>query len=168
MRARVVDFDAAQPRHAAAFRDINLGWIRELFRVEPHDEATLGDPAALVAAGGSILLAVDDAAGDAAVVGACALLAPAASGEPAGRELAKMGVEPAARGCGVGRLLGEAAVRRAREQGAAYVDILSNRRLGPALALYGSLGFVEAPMPPTDYERADIYLVLRLGGAGGQ
>ena len=58
--------------------------------------------------------------------------------------------------------MGEAAVALARSLGCPRIDILSNRRLGPALGLYRSLGFVEAPMPGTDYKRADIYLVLDL------
>ncbi len=173
-----------EPRFAEAFRAVNLEWIRHYFRVEQHDEDVLRDPGAIVAAGGQIFVALDarasaaDGAGsgaaataataataaadgsndDPAVLGVVAMLAPRANGSP-GYEFAKMGVRAHARGRGVGRLLGEAAVRWARARGAA-VDILSNRRLAPALALYRSLGFEERPLPANDYERADIYLVL--------
>ena len=162
------------PSLSASFRAINLGWISHFFTVEPHDEATLADPAALIAAGGHILFAMDASAvasweatpcaageDDPRVLGCLALLTPPAAGG-VGMELAKMGVREAARGRGVGRALGEAAVALALAQGVLRLDILSNRRLEPALALYRSLGFVEAPMPPTDYARADIYLVLEL------
>ena len=47
-----------EARFAGAFRAINLSWISSLFRVEAHDEATLSDPCAWVAAGGFILVAV--------------------------------------------------------------------------------------------------------------
>ena len=172
----VVTF-AGEPRYAAAFRAINLHWIETFFRVEPHDEATLSDPAALLAAGGHILLAVaaggeaaagvggggNDDGDDPRVLGVVALLRPAAHGE--GMELAKMGVREGVRGRGVGRALGAAVVALASSLRTPRVDILSNRRLGPALALYRSLGFVEQPLPPNDYERADIYLVLELASS---
>ena len=169
----VVPFEA---RYAGAFRAINLSWISSLFRVEAHDEATLADPCALVAAGGHILVALADGAAaagaaatasaadggdDARVLGVVSLLTPPASGT-VGLELAKMGVREHARGRGVGRALGEAAVALARRERVRRLDILSNRKLTAALALYASLGFVEREMPANDYERADIYLVLDL------
>ena len=160
---RVLDFDGSDA-HCAAFRDINLAWIREFFRVEPHDEAVLSDPRALAGAGAHIFVAVDAEDG-ATILGVCALLSPSACGAR-GYELAKMGVVAAARGRGVGRALGAAAVARADAEGAPLVDILSNRGLAAALSLYASLGFVEAEMPATDYERANIYLARR-GPPGG-
>jgi GNAT superfamily N-acetyltransferase len=101
-------------------------------------------------------------ADDPAVLGVVALLRPCANGDLAGFEFAKMGVREGVRGRGIGRALGEAALAYAREKGAALIDILSNRRLTAALTLYKSLGFVELPMPPSDYDRADIYLQLKL------
>lgn len=167
----VVPFEA---RYAGAFRAINLAWISSYFFVEDHDKRVLADPAALVAADGHILVAIA-AAGDtratadettaedddATVLGVLALLSPPAYGN-VGLELAKMGVRASARGRGVGRALGDAAVALARRLRVPRLDILSNRRLKPALALYSSLGFVEQPLPPNDYERADIYLCLDL------
>ncbi len=97
------------------------------------------------------------------MLGVCALLTPPVKGD-VGFELAKMGVRESARGLGVGRALGQAAVALARSLACPRIDILSNRRLGPALSLYKSLGFVEEPMPSTDYKRADIYLVLNFVG----
>ena len=91
-------------------------------------------------------------------VGTCALMKC-----PYGAyELAKMAVAPAAQGRGVGRALGEAAITRARALGAPRVELLSNTILEPALALYRSLGFVEVPLPKTDYRRANIKMVLEL------
>ena len=172
MQVSVVPFAA---RYAGAFRCINLAWIRAYFVVEEHDRRVLADPEALVAAGGHILIAVAANAADAAVtalaedddtsvLGVLALLLPAAHGS-VGMELAKMGVREGMRGKGVGRALGEAAVALARSLHVPRLDILSNRRLKPALALYASLGFVEQMLPPNDYERADIYLVLDLVNA---
>ena len=98
---------------------------------------------------------------DGLVVGACALL----RNDDGSFELAKMAVDPVARGQHVGRALGEAAIGRAREMGAPYVELLSNTRLTPAIALYRSLGFVEVALPASEYERANIKMVLDLRGA---
>jgi GNAT superfamily N-acetyltransferase len=83
-----------------------------------------------------------------------------------GFELSKMAVAPAMRGQGIGRMLGEAAVARARALGARRIELLSNTRLGPAIALYGALGFVEAPLGPVEYSRANIRMVLPLDPGG--
>jgi GNAT superfamily N-acetyltransferase len=91
-------------------------------------------------------------------VGACALI----RGDDGSVELAKMAVDAAARGRGIGRALGEAAIARARALGATRVELLSNTVLAPAIALYRALGFVEAPMHDTEYERANIRMVLDL------
>ena len=75
-----------------------------------------------------------------------------------------MAVDPSMRGRQIGRALGEAAIERARALGAGRVELLSNTRLTPAITLYRSLGFVEVPLPPNDYERANIKMVLELRG----
>jgi GNAT superfamily N-acetyltransferase len=143
------------PRHREPFRELNLAWITEHFRVEDADRRALDDPEGYILAhGGHIFMA--EAAGR--VVGGCALL----RNDDGTFELAKMAVDPAMRGRGVGRALGEAAIDRARALGAPRVELLSNTRLRPAITLYRSLGFVEVPLPPNDYERANIKMVLEL------
>jgi GNAT superfamily N-acetyltransferase len=77
-------------------------------------------------------------------------------------ELAKMTVADAARGRGVGRALGEAAIAHARAIGATKLELLTNSALVPAIALYHSLGFVDVPLGPTEYARADVHMVLEL------
>jgi ribosomal protein S18 acetylase RimI-like enzyme len=149
---RIVDYS---PAHRVPFRDLNLAWITEHFRVEEADRRALDDPEGhILGYGGRILIAELDGI----VVGACALLR-----NPDGSfELAKMAVDPAARGRHVGRALGEAAIARARRERAPYVELLSNTKLAPAISLYRSLGFVEVPLPPNDYERANIKMILAL------
>lgn len=148
---------------APAFRAINLAWISEFFVVEAPDLEVLDDPeGAVLAPGGRIWFAVeeDGAAADGAI-GTCALL-PQADGS---FELAKMGVVKAAQGRGVGVALGRVAMAAAAAARAPYVELLSNRRLGPALRVYEKLGFVEVPIPAaTPYKRADIRMVASLGG----
>jgi ribosomal protein S18 acetylase RimI-like enzyme len=162
-QVRIVPYHPASAGHKAAFRDLNLAWIEAHFTVEARDRHELEDPDAhILAAGGLIFVAEADTLRKTEVIGTCALLA-----EPDGSfELAKMAVSEAARGRGAGRALAEAAVEAARARGAPRVDLLSNTVLGPAISLYRALGFVEVPLPETDYQRANIKMVLDLSSAG--
>jgi len=149
---------AYSPRHRERFRELNLAWITEHFRVEDADRRALGDPEGYILGhGGHIFIA--EAEGE--VVGVCALL----HNDDGSFELAKMAVDPAVRGRGVGRALGEAAIEKARALGAPRVELLSNTKLAPAITLYRSLGFVDVPLPANDYERANIKMVLELRSA---
>lgn len=146
------------PRHRERFRQLNLAWITEHFRVEEADRRALDDPEGYILGhGGHIIMAEVDGR----IVGGCALL----HNDDGSYELAKMAVDPTMRGHGVGRALGEAAIATARALGARRVELLSNTRLTPAIALYRSLGFVEVPLPANDYERANIKMILELRSA---
>lgn len=141
--------------HATAFRDLNLAWIEKHFVVEHRDTRDLGDPATyIIAPGGFIFMAELDGR----AVGTCALMF-----EHEGTyELAKMTVAESARGLGVGRKLGEAAIAHARSIGAKRIELLTNSSLSPAITLYRSLGFTDAPLESTEYARADVHMVLDL------
>ncbi|HEX6590125.1 MAG TPA: GNAT family N-acetyltransferase [Longimicrobiales bacterium] len=149
---RIVDYE---PRHRDAFRALNLEWIERWFTVEDADRRALDDPErTILAPGGHVLIA--EHAG--AAIGCCALIR-----EPdGGYELAKMAVAEAARGLGIGDRLGRAAIERARATGARRVELLTNSALAPALALYRKLGFVQVPVGDTEYDRADVRMVLDL------
>ena len=57
---RVVAFE---PRHAAAFRDLNLAWIERYFAIEDKDRYMLDHPdETIIASGGHILMAEDERA----------------------------------------------------------------------------------------------------------
>lgn len=149
---RIVPFGA---QHAAAFRDLNLAWIEKYFVVEERDARDLGDPQThILAPGGYIFMAELKGA----PVGTVALLRE----DEGVFELAKMTVADSTRGLGVGRVLGEAAIAHARAIGATKVELLTNSSLTPAIALYHSLGFVDAPLGHTEYTRADVHMVLDL------
>ena len=149
---RIVDFET---RHRDAFRTLNVEWITTYFAMEAADHEALDDPAAsILLPGGSILMAEQ---GD-QVLGTVALIRI----PPDGVELAKMAVAPAARGRGIGLLLGRAAVERAQRMGARRVELLTNSTLQPALRLYRRLGFLEVPVGRTEYRRADVKMVLKL------
>jgi len=144
-----------RPEHAAAFRDLNLAWIRKHFTIEPGDERDLGDPDRyIIAPGGYIFMA--ELHGE--PVGGCALMRENARNF----KLAKMTVAESARGLGVGRALGEAVIAHARAIGARRIELFTNSSLTPAITLYHSLGFVDVPVGEADFARANVRMVLDL------
>lgn len=155
----IVPLDLSNANHRVAYKDLNLAWIEKYFAVEPRDRLELEDPeASILSGGGRIFIAEAAGAGDCEVLGTCALVA-----EPDGAyELVKMAVRDSAKGRGVGRALGCAAIAEARALGAPHIELVSNTSLVPAISLYLALGFVEVPLPPSDYVRANIKMVLDL------
>ena len=144
----IIDFSA---EHAAAFKQLNLAWITEHWRVEAADLKTLESPfESIIDVGGAILIG----ALGSAVVGTVALI-PLEGGT---LELAKMTVSKAARGTGLGLALGRAALVRAKAMGAQKVYLESNTILTPALSLYKKLGFQTLPddARASPYERCNI------------
>lgn len=150
---RVVQYER---RHADAFRDLNLAWIEEYFRVEEIDRRQLLDPdEAILRRGGAILVAEDSSG----VVGVCALVHHSASRY----EVSKMAVSAGLRGRGIGRRLLSEVVSHARGLGATQLFIISNTILEPAIHLYRRLGFLEVPLPSEqEYDRGNIALELDL------
>ena len=141
--------------HKTAFRDINVEWIEANFTLEPEDLHQLGHPEHILDDGGAILIALRDGE----PVGTTALVRL-----EAGRfELAKMAVVPAARGLGIGKILGEAAIAEARRRRAKELYLESNRALIAAIKLYFKLGFVEVDRGPSPYARCNIQMALALG-----
>ena len=121
--------------HAAAFHDINAGWIESMFVLEDHDRHVLNHPReAILDPGGTILmLAADDR-----IIGTCALMKT----EPGVFELTKMGVRETARGLKAGEFLLAAVLARAEAM--AEIEtlyLLTNSDCAAAVHLYEKLGF---------------------------
>lgn len=152
-RIVVVDYE---PHHAEAFRTLNEEWIVANFTMEEADRRILGDPEGeILARGGHVLIALVDGR----PAGTCALVV---MDDPEyDFELVKMAVSPAVRGRGVGRMLAEAALERARSVGARGVYLESSSRLKPAIALYESLGFRDVAGGESPYARCDTRMGLR-------
>src|SRR5688500_10551935 len=149
---RIVDY---APRWRDDFARLNLEWLERWFTVEPIDREVLGDPEAhILAGGGHVLFAID---GQGHAVGTVALKH---EGEGV-FELTKMAVASPLRGAGVGRLLMQGALEAFRARGGCELFLESSSKLGPALALYESVGFRHrpAPRPGSHYARADVYMV---------
>ncbi|MCI3134175.1 GNAT family N-acetyltransferase [Phenylobacterium aquaticum] len=149
---QIVDFE---PRHAAAWKNLNEAWITQLFKLEPKDIEVLDHPQAkILDPGGCIFMAERD--GEA--IGCAALIAL----PDGGFEVAKMTVSEAARGTGLGRRLMQACIDRARARGAPRLYLETNSSLAPALGLYEAMGFVHLPPRETPYARADVWMELVL------
>ncbi len=148
----IVDYSA---EHGEVFRDLNLEWIERYFEVEDSDRESLDDPQHhILDPGGAIVMACHHGN----VVGTCALIKM----DDERYELAKMAVSEAARGKGIGWLLGRAIIERARDLGATTVYLESNTILTPAIALYRKLGFKRVTGPPSAHHRCNIQMELEL------
>jgi GNAT superfamily N-acetyltransferase len=146
--------------HATRFAELNLEWLERYGLLEPADEAQLADPVKyFLAPGGEIFIALGDAG---EVFGTCAVVPHGDQGEC---EVAKLAVDGAVRGQGIARRLVETSLAWARSKGFRRAILVSNHQLRPALALYASLGFASAPVPPEfaqEYATADVYMTLDL------
>jgi len=150
---RIVDFE---PRHAAAWKALNEAWIGRHFAIEPADELVLGDPVGqILAKGGHIFMAEDDTGEPVGCVGLKRL-------DDGGFEVVKMTVTEGARGTGLGRLLMQGCLDRAKAVGGPRLYLETNSALGPALGLYRAFGFKDLPQQDTPYSRADVFMELWL------
>ena len=77
-------------------------------------------------------------------------------------EVRLLAVAPAARGLGVGRLLMEECVRRARAAGATDLGLHTSRSMQAAMRLYREMGFVRAPEHDFQPEGAELVEAYRL------
>jgi putative acetyltransferase len=150
---QIVDFE---PRHAEAWRTLNEAWIARHFTIEPKDREVLDDPVGqIIKKGGHVFMAERDGE----TIGCVGLMAMA----DGGFEVAKMTVSEAVRGTGLGTILMQACIDKAREADAPRLYLETNSSLAPALALYRSMGFRDLPPADTPYARCDVWMELPLG-----
>lgn len=151
-QVEIIDYS---PEFLEDFKQLNYEWIEKYFTMEEADRKYLDHPNEnILEPGGHIYMARHDGA----IVGACALV----NMDGKTYELAKMTVTERARGRGIGRLLGEAAIAKARELGATRLYLESNTVLEPAIRLYQKLGFRKIVGHPSPYERCNIQMELKL------
>lgn len=155
----IVPFDRAL---LPAFQQLNRIWIERFFRIEPEDERELlNAEELLVNNGGQVFFALEKGAERKPenVLGCVGVYKRA----PDFYEMIKLAVADHAQGRGLGRILTQTAIDFIASQGANRVCILSSRKLGPAISLYNSMGFVETEFGYKElFERCDIELVLPL------
>ncbi len=144
-----------EPIYQQAFKKLNEDWISQYFKMEDTDYKSLDHPNEYVLDnGGAILIALYENE----PVGACALIKM----NEHRFELAKMAVAENARGKGMGKLLGKAAIKKAKELGATQIYLESNTVLASAINLYYKLGFIKTTGIPSPYERCNIQMLLDL------
>lgn len=151
-KIEIAPFKPALREH---FYRINAQWLERYWSLEPIDRDVLGQPEKYVLKpGGTIFFALVDGE----VIGTVALLKDAAAGE---YEISKMGVEAGWRGRNAGRLLLDAAIAEFKRRKGKMLFLESNSKLGPALKLYESAGFVHQPAlrPGSHYARSDVYMI---------
>lgn len=137
------------------FKRLNYEWIEKYFKLEETDHQSLDQPdEKILKPGGHIYMA--RYRGE--VVGTCALIKM----NKDTYELAKMAVTEKARGQGIGWLLGQTVLAKARELGAKTIYLESNTALEPAIKLYQKLGFQKVVGRSSPYERCNIHMELRL------
>jgi len=148
----IIDYS---PELAHHFDAINRDWIMKYFTLEPIDDDVLTHPEErIINPGGAILFAkLHDK-----IVGTVALMKH--SDETI--ELTKMGVYESARDKGIGKVLLQAAIEKARQMGFAKLILYSNRKLENAIHLYRKFGFTEFTEQDTHYARCDIMMEMPL------
>lgn len=145
-----------RPELRADFERLNRLWLEAHSLLEPADLVYLEDPERhILSGGGQVFLAMQGPT----VIGTCAAIRVS----PTTFELAKLSVDPSARGKGLGRRLCDAVLQYAFERGATEIVLTSNSALVEAIALYESLGFQHAPLPEDNrYETANVFMRLML------
>lgn len=143
------------PEYQEAFKRLNEAWITTYFKMEEADYKSLDHPKEYILdKGGHILIALYNGQ----AVGTCALI----KSENDVFELAKMAVSADQKGKGIGLILGQAAIDKARKSGAKSLYLESNTILKPAISLYHKLGFKKVSGIPSPYERCNIQMELIL------
>ncbi len=152
---RIVPYE---PCYQPAFKTLTEAWITSHWHMEETDLHTVNSPQKYILdKGGHIFIALD---GD-APVGVCALCKM--HGSDYDYELAKLAVSTKAQGKGIGELLCETVIAKARELGAQKLFLESNTILEPAIHLYRKLGFREISTNHLSYARGNIQMEKALG-----
>lgn len=153
--SRTVEIVDYRPEHLAVFKRLNIMWINSHWSLEPHDLETLSSPEdSILSKGGCILVALIDGV-PMGVVALCRM-----ENNEYDFEMAKLAVNPEARGTGLGEAICRAAIERAKSLGAKKLFLESNTLLKPAINLYRKLGFTELKEYHPAYERGDIQMEL--------
>ena len=152
---KIIELEPQDEAHKLAFKQINYEWIEKYFTVEKGDIDSLENPEKyFLNHGGVILLAQNDGK----FIGTSALKII----ENQSIELCKMGVTENSRGVGIGYIIGEAALTKAKELGAKRVYLETNSSLHSAISLYKKLGFIQQKILSSPYARADVAMEIWL------
>lgn len=153
--AVMVEIIAYEDKYQPQFRQLNLEWLEKYNLAETHDFEVLNNPRkAILDAGGFIYLAMHNNE----VVGTAAL----AKLQEGIYELVKMTVTPGYRGKGIGNILIQHCLTKARQLNADKVLLYSNSQLQTAINMYEKFGFKHIPVTGSPFVTADIKMELSL------
>ena len=146
----IIEYDE---KYLEDFKKLNLEWLDKYNLTESHDLIILNDPQGIVLNnGGFIWLAK---AGE-EIVGSVGIM-----NEGEGIfEVIKMGVNENWRGKGIGKLLIEVCLQKAKEIGVKRLILFSNHQLQTALSLYEKYGFKKVEVTGAPFLTADVKMEL--------
>jgi GNAT superfamily N-acetyltransferase/predicted transcriptional regulator len=151
--SKAVEIVPYNDSYQQAFKKLNQDWITTYFKMEEADFKSLDHPKEYILdKGGFIFIALYQGS----PIGTCSLIKM----ENNTFELAKMAVSDEAKGKGIGFMLGNALIQKAKEEGAKGLYLESNTILKPAINLYHKLGFKKITGIPSPYERCNIQMEL--------
>ena len=149
-----VTFENFSPEDSAAFKRLNLEWLKEFFYVENYDRKVLDNPKKYILDPGGYILT---AKADEKILGVAALVKVDARTY----ELTKMAVSKIWRGKKIGQRLLAHTLAFAQKKGVEHLILYSSRKLKNAIYIYGKFGFREIPLEKENpYERADIKMIF--------
>ena len=139
--------------YQAEFKKLNFEWLDKYNLTESHDLLVLNDPKeTILDKGGFIWLAKDGNE----IIGSAALMY-----EGHGvYELAKMSVRNDWQGKGIGKILIETCLNKAREIKANKLTLFSNHQLITALKMYQKYGFKNVEVLNSPFATADVKMEL--------
>ncbi|RQO69828.1 MarR family transcriptional regulator [Pedobacter sp. KBW06] len=151
--SKAVEIVPYNESYQQAFKKLNQDWITTYFKMEEADFKSLDHPKEYILdKGGFIFIALYQGN----PIGTCSLIKM----DNNTFELAKMAVSDEAKGKGIGFMLGNALIQKAKEEGANRLYLESNTILKPAINLYHKLGFKKITGIPSPYERCNIQMEL--------
>lgn len=151
----MVEIIAYEDKYQPDFYRLNEEWLDTYGLKESHDLLMMNDPEGTIINKGGFIWLVK--AGD-TIVGSAGIMK-----EPGGLfELVKMTVDDAYKGKGIGKLLIETCIAKAKECGAKKLELFSNSQLEAAISLYKKYGFKHVEVTGSPFETADIKMELEL------
>jgi len=153
MSLKIIPF---RPGLAKTFRDLNLSWLENYFRMEPKDAELLENcQSSIIDKGGYIFFAEIDSE----IVGCYSLIKL----KDSIYELGKMAVDPDYQGQKIGQKLMVHGISFAKSNNWKELLLYSNTILEPAIYIYKKFGFREVVMEKnTPYARSNIKMQLIL------
>ena len=141
--------------YARDFKQLNLEWLTQYNVTEQYDLEIINDPRGkILNKGGYIYLAKVEEK----IIGTAGL----ANEGHSIFELIKMAVTPAFQGMGIGKILIQKCLNKARDIKAKKVFLYSNSQLTAAISLYKKYGFVHVDAGDSPFLTADVKMELTL------